>query len=204
MKLISYLGVIAFFFLLMYGIGYFIDREKPATLTHEAVDPDILLSNSKAYIEEHARERSLFHLDQAIQSIKEIEQDMDEESKKRVDESIRELEIVFNEIRDDNFEMKDLNNACIKALNALTYAEIKVSEHFIESDQLDKAKLAMKYGMLHVKNALMFSEGTKKEYEVTIYAEMDSSIENKHMSKKEIIALMERMLVELDSLDKEF
>lgn len=198
MKLLGYLSVVIIFFGTLYIIDHFQGHDKPAIITEDAVEPDLHLSNSKLYFQEHAHERSLQQLRSAIDAIREIEQEIDEESKNKVEKAVQELEVIYDEMSHGNFDMEKFNDASVKALNALTYAELKITEHFVESHDQAKAKLALKYGMLHVKNALMFSQGKKKEYEIHIYSEIDSLVENQALTDAEVIEKLEAMLQELD------
>ncbi len=182
-------------------LGHFHTSTSPSTLNEEAIKPDLLLSNSRQYYSEHSRSRSLHQLRQAIIAIKKIEQDMDEESKAKVDAAIAELEEIHKEMRHESFDLKHLNQASIRALNALTFAELKVTEHFVESHETDKAMLALKYGMMHIKNALMYAAGNKKDYELKIYEEMDSLLSDGQLNEKEIIQKLELIIEELDNLE---
>lgn len=177
-----------------------IDDSKPALLSAKAVRPDLLLDNSKYYLKEHAYDRSLSHLDDAIKSIREIEADLDDESKRILELSISELELVRREMEMDSLVTEDLNKAFLDALNALTIAELKISEVLIQHDHPKDAIVALKYGMYHVKHALKYSKGEKKEYEIHIYQELDSLLEDDTLSEKEMIEKLEKMIHELDVL----
>ncbi len=177
-----------------------LDDSKPALLTEQAVEPDILLDNSKFYMKEHAYDRSLEQLDQAIKSIREIELDLDEESKRILEYSISELELVRTEMEMDSLVTEDLNKAFSDALNALTIAELKISEILLQQDHPKDAIVAMKYGMYHVKHALKYSQGEKKEYEIHIYEEIDALLENDSLTDAEMIEKLEAMIHELDVL----
>lgn len=198
MKLFSYIGLLILGFIVLYIAGSVIHHLVPTTLTSEVVEPDILLSNTKRYFEDDAHERSMNHLIHAIEAIEKIEQEIDDDSKLKVDKAVVELKKIYAEMSHDTFNITKLNEASVKALNALTYAELKVSEHYAESHELNKARVALGYGMLHIKNALLFAEGYKKEYEVKLYAEIDSIVENKHLSDEELIEKLEHMITELD------
>ncbi len=67
----------------LFGVGTLIEHTQPAGLTDEALEPDILLSNSRTYFEEDAHGRSVMHLYNAIEAIKKIEQDLEPESKEK-------------------------------------------------------------------------------------------------------------------------
>ena len=171
-----------------------------ALLTEEAVKPDLLLDYTKLYLKEDAYDRSLSQLDYAIAAIRNIEADLDDESNRILEVSIKDLEKVKMEMEMDSLVTQDLNIAFSKALNALTLAELKISEVLIKSDHPRDAIVALKYGMYHVKNALKYSEGSKKEYEIHIYEEIDSLLDNRSLSQQEMIDRLEIMIAELDTL----
>lgn len=177
-----------------------LDKSKPALLTEQAVEPDLLLDNSKFYLKEHAYERSLDQLDGAIKAIREIELDLDAESRRILEFSISELELVRTEMEMDSLVTEDLNEAFSDALNALTIAELKVSEILLKQNHPKDALVALKYGMYHVKHALKYSQGEKKEYEIHIYQEIDELLEDNSLSEEEMIEKLEAMIHELDIL----
>jgi len=184
----------------LYGLTKWRESTEIALLTEEAVKPDLLLDYSKYYVKEHAYERSLKQLDQAIEAIRNIEADIDTESQRILEVSIVELEKVRMEMEMDSLVKEDMDRAFSKALNALTLAELKISEVLIQEDHPQDALIALKYGMYHVKNALQYSDGAKKEYEIHIYEELDSLLENRSLTEAEMIERLERMISELDTL----
>ena len=99
--------------------------------------------------------------------------------------------------------MEDLNDAFFKALNHLTVAELKVSETLLETENSTKAKIALKYAMYHLKNALEFSMGGKKEYEAHIYDEIDSLLELRHVDNDYMLKRLEEMIAEIDAITDE-
>ncbi len=169
-------------------------------LTADAIKPDLLLDNTKYYLKEHAYERSISQLDEAIAAMREIEADLDQDSKDVIETSISDLVKVRTEMVMDSLVQEDLNRAFTNALSALTLAELKVSEVLIKEHHSMDAIVAMKYGMLHLKNALKYAEGEKKEYEIHIYEELDSLLESRTLSEDEVIARLEQMIFELDML----
>ena len=201
MRAVYYLIVVFILVGSLWVYQYYREHYEISLLTEEAVKPDLLLDNSKYYMRDHAYDRSIQQLDYAIKSIRNIEEDLDGDSKRLLEISITDLEKVRYEMEHDSVVTKDLNVAFSKALNALTLAELKVSEALLlEKDDPHDAIVALKYGMYHIKNALRYSAGEKKEYEVHIYEEMDSLLENKSLTKKEFVDRLELMISELDSL----
>ena len=185
------------------GGFYAIEKFSPdeiIPLTGEAVDPDLLLSNSRTYYKEHAYGRSISNLDQAIVSIRNIEEDIDEQGKALLEEVIIDLEIVKKELEADSLSIEDLNISYSEALNALTEAELKVTRALFESNHDGQAIVALKYGMMHLKNTLNYTSGAKKEYEIHIYEEIDSLLKNKSMPHDQMIKKLDEIMIELDSL----
>ena len=184
----------------LYAFSKWREYSEVALLTNAAVKPDLLLRNSKKHLRDHAYDRSLIQLDQAIDAIRNIEADLDAESTRILEVSIKELEKVRMEIEIGSLVKEDMDEAFSKALNALTLAELKISEILIQQDHPRDALIALKYGMYHIKNALKYSQGDKKKYEIHIYEELDSLLENKHLTEEELISRLERMISELDTL----
>ncbi len=169
-----------------------------------STDPDFYLENSKTYlVREYDYDRSHEQLKKAIAAIRKIEKGLDQESKFILETSIKDLEKVSTEIEERHLIKGDLNGAYAKALDAMTYAEIKVSEHLLEEDHSRAAIIALKYGMLHLRNAAKFSKGDKKGFEKHIYEELDSLIENENMDHDEMKRRLDHMLEELDYLVEE-
>lgn len=201
MKILGYFTFLALVIGTMYAISVFTHNNTPSTLSRAAIEPDLLLSTSRTYFMEHAKSRSVTQLRRAIASIIDIEQDLDQDSRAKVNEAVKKLRGIVKDMSQNDFDVDQLNDASIRALNALSYAELKVMEHYVDSHELDKAQLALKYGMMHIKNAMVYSSGKKKEYEIHIYDEMDSLMENGELSNKEIIQKLESMIEDLDNLE---
>lgn len=199
-KNLAFLGLLL---LILYLSGFYFSHTKPVSIREEIVDPDMLLTNTKRYFQHDARDRSIYHLELAIEEIEKIEQEIEPADRMKIDTALMRLREVHDHISSPDFDIKELNDASMRALNALTFAELKVTEHFVDSHQLDKARVALSYGQLHVKNALVFSEGLKRDYEVDIYTEMDSLIESETFSDKEILHQLESMIDDLDKLGNE-
>lgn len=183
-----------------FGFKWYQKTHNPVVLTEDVIKPDILLDNTKQYAKEHSYDRSVQQMEAAIKAIRKIEPELDEDSREMLEQSIEDLLVVYQELKNDTLVMSDLNYAFSKALNALTIAELRVSEFLLESNNSSQAIVALKYGMYHLKNALRFTEGHKKEYEAHIYDEIDSILESRDMDQDEMINRLEFMIAELDSL----
>lgn len=200
MRILAYIGLTFFLFSVFYGIEYYIEETQPTVLTDQVIQPDIFLANTRLYYEEAAPQRSMTQLKLAIQALKELKREVDEESKKKINASILTLEEHYQKMEEGRFRLYAFNEAAIKALNALTYLELKATEKYVEQDDIESSKIALRYAMRHVKNALSFSRGQKKDYEVVIYSQMDSIVASNEFTNKEIILKLEAMIEDLDNL----
>lgn len=203
MKLFFYLLLIAALFVLLYLGGLVFDGHKPAIISDEVTNPDLYLSNTKSYYQEHAVDRSIMQLEKAIEAIEEIEQDIDDDSKRIIDTALGDIRRVKAKMQEGDIDVETLNKVSIEALNALTYAEIKVTEHFVESHEQEEARIALKYGLIHMKNALNFSKGKTREYEIQIYNDIDSLLDNEELKNEEIITRLEQMLRDIELQNKD-
>ena len=160
---------------------------------------DFHLDNSRAYlIRDYDYQRSHEQLDKAIEAMRELEKKLDDEGKEIIEKSISDLQIIAREIEEKALVKADMNVAYAEALNALTFAEIKISEHLLELDASQDAIIELKYGMLHLRNALKYAQDEElKNFEMHIYEELDSLIANKSLSHDEMKARLDQMLVEL-------
>jgi len=198
-KSLNYIIALIAVFGVMYGIQYLLP-DKPKPLSDDAINPDIHFRNSRAYVKDHAYDRSIMHLNDAIKAMREIEADLDKESQELLEEAIVDLVVIRKELEGDSLDIDDMNTVYSEALNALTEAEVKVTKALLENDQAKDAKLALKYGMLHLKNTLKYTQGEKKDYEIHIYEEIDSLLENEHLSHDEMMKKLDHIIYELDSL----
>lgn len=182
----------------IYGL---IDHSRHAvTVSDDAIRPDLLLENTRLYTREHAKERSLKQLYKAIQAMRNIEDDVDDQGKEAIEVAINDLIGIYEEIQSGQVVEADLRSAFTKAFNALTYAELKVSEVLINTDMKSDAIIALGYGKVHIKNALKFADKEKFEDELRIYTELDSMISSPDMTKEETIRHLNKVLAELDQL----
>ncbi|MEL6559028.1 MAG: hypothetical protein AAFQ94_12645 [Bacteroidota bacterium] len=175
---------------------------------YKSLDPlktDFYLDNSKVYLlREYDYDRSHAQLAKAIESMRELEKELDEQGKFIIETSIKDLDKISEEIENKELSKADLNAAYAKALDALTYAEIKISEHLLEENSSKDAIIALKYGMVHLRNALKYSDSEElKNFEMHIYEELDSLIANKSLSHDEMKKKLDHLLEELDYIVEE-
>jgi len=200
-KIFQYAGTLVFLISILFVVGLF-TQTNPGhpSLNDTSAEPDLYLSNVRHYAKEQLAERSLYHLEKAIESIKKIETDIDINSKQKVDEAIAHLEMIYEEIARDSLVSEDLNKAFEFALNALTLAELRISERYAESNNPVQAKVALKYAQMHLKSASQYSDLPNMNLERHIYYEIDSLILSEAMAPVLIAEKIDYFISEMDTL----
>ena len=200
-KVFQYVGTLIFLLSVLFVSGLFTQTNPDhPSLNDTSAEPDLYLSNVRHYAKEELAERSLYHLDKAIESIKKIETDIDVNSQQKVDEAIVHLEMIYEEIARDSLVSSDLNKAFEFALNALTLAELRISERYAESNRPDQAKVALKYAQMHLKSASQYSDLPNMDLERHIYYEIDSLILSESMASVLVAEKIDHLISEMDSL----
>lgn len=202
-KFLANIGALVF----VIGIFYFVrildfsyEADHP-TLNEHSVSPDIEFRNVRKYTRESDRGRSLYHLDQAMESIKYLESDVDLNTSEIVDEALIKLIFIYDEIKDDTLITEDMNHAFEFALTSLSLAELRVSERYAESNRLSLSRIALKYSKLHLKHALEYTGNDKARlFEKRVYQEIDSLLENYEEAPVLITKQIDHMIDEMDSL----
>ncbi|VXD13353.1 hypothetical protein [Marinoscillum sp. 108] len=200
-KIFQYAGTLVFLISILFVAGLFTQTNPDhPSLNETSAEPDLYLSNVRHYAKEQLAERSLHHLDKAIESIKKIETDIDVNSKQKVDEAIVHLEMIYEEIVRDSLVSEDLNKAFEFALNALTLAELRISERYAESNNPVQAMVALKYAQMHLKSASQYSDLPNMNLERHIYYEIDSLILSEAMAPVLIAEKIDYFISEMDTL----
>lgn len=184
---------------LLYAVFHFSEPDSP-TLNDQALSPDLHLQNMKKYAKEHEFERSKMHLEKAIAAMRVIESDVDIHSGEIIEKTVNELERIQPLLKENVYDTRPVNEAIVHALTALSYAELRVSESYAETNKLHMANIALDYGILHLKHALNFSGGYIHSREITIYHEMDSLFKLHDDNSMEVTLQIDHLVSELDSL----
>ena len=204
-KLLQYILLLLFFFSILYvyqmfQVGY---TSEHASLNNAAVEPDLFMTNARHYAkEDFLSDRTLKHIKKSIESIRKIEEDIDINSQGAVDDAVANLERLYYKVLGDSAYTEDLNTAFEYALNTLTLAELRVSEKYAESNNMEMAKIALNYAKMHLKSANLFSTYRDMDREHHIYAELDSILEDGSIPPVIIIEKIDHMITEIDSIVK--
>ena len=190
-----------------YGILYFWNREektmkKHPTIHSSAAKPDDFLLEAKDYEEMKRHDKSVYSIEQAIQSIWGLENDVDDESFERLEQTISKLEKVHRRILRDSIPSQELLTAFEYALGNLAHAELEVAEKYSKSNQTAEAKAALKYAQVHIKNALLLhqADDSTKSTELHLLKEMDSLFSLKSLSDPKNTEVLDHLIKEVDEL----
>lgn len=203
---IWYLLTVVGLALIIYVPSQFGYESDHPSLNVEADFPDAYFKNVKYYANENRYESSIYHLEKAINSIRRIETDMDDESIDLLERAILKLETVKHELLDDSLNQKGMYHSFEYALNTLALTELKVSEMYAETNQRDFARMAIKHAKLHMRNAMLFEnslwfdEVNHLEIEKHVFYELDSLVENNSISPVELTKKINSIIAEMDQL----
>ena len=202
-NIIIAIAVVVGFYLILYFWNQENNSEKQHPTIHSsAAKPDDFLMEAKDYEEMARHDRSAYSLEQAIQAIWKLEKDVDDESFDRLEHTIHKLEEVHKHILRDSIPSSEMLKAFEYALGNLAHAELEVAEKYSKSNQTSKAKTALKYAQVHVKNALLLhhSEDSTRQSGLHLLHEMDSLFGLESLSDPENTASLDQLIKEVDAL----
>lgn len=178
-------------------------QDDHTSLNDKNLEADMFLKNARLFAKENSYDRSLFHLQNAIGSLKNLELDVDEVSNEYVEKAIAQLQDIEQELKSDSLKSEDMNAAFSNTMSVISLAELRVSEKYADSNNHEMAMLALKYARLHLKNALDYPNLNNRKLEVHVYYELDSLINTPGVSPVEIDLKIDHMIEELDQLVSE-
>lgn len=194
------------FIVLVCSLTYFFTQsnlnyqDEHISLNDKNLNTDLYLSNTRHFIKEKALDRGLFHLEKAITSLQNFEEDIDITSGEQVDKAIEKLNHIKRAIHYDSLNIEDMNAAFSTTLKTLTLAELRVSENYAITNNLDYSLLALKYAKLHLRHALEYANMPERINELKIYAELDSLIKSKKIAPTEVMIRIDKMVKEMNIL----
>lgn len=198
-------GLLYLFFLsILMGMLFIFARidlgvmKKHPTMNELAMEPDHMMFNATHYIREHLQLTSTEYLDRAIKAMRLIENDGDSLSNSAIEKAIVDLEAVQTEIKDKRFDPDHMSHAFVKALNSLALAQLRISEAYELSGNLNNARFAMQYALHHLQNAIHFAKGDEREMETRLFAAIDGLIANDSITEAELISELDYVIAELD------
>ncbi|MEP0367129.1 MAG: hypothetical protein ABJN36_14785 [Cyclobacteriaceae bacterium] len=170
-----------------------------SSLNDENLETDLHLSNAQHFVKESANERGLYHVEEAIASLRNLENDIDMESGQNVESAIAKLEEFEEQLKANEVSPEKMSEVFASTLRILSLSELRISERYAESDQFGYAVVALKYARLHLKNALEYENLSDKKFDLHVYYELDSLINAPEASPIEVSMKIDHMIEELNS-----
>ncbi|MEO9475797.1 MAG: hypothetical protein ABJG41_09690 [Cyclobacteriaceae bacterium] len=198
---ILYLGFVIFIISLLYLFTRvdFTYEDTHSSLNDANLETDLHLSNAQHFVKESANERGLYHVEQAIASLRNLENDIDLESGQNVESAIVKLEEFEEQLKSNEVSPEKMSEVFATTLKILSLSELRISERYAESDQFGYAVVALKYARLHLKNALEYENLSDKKFDLHVYYELDSLINAPEASPIEVSMKIDHMIEELNS-----
>ena len=196
-----YLSVLVGIIVLFHIVGFIKAERSPVAISSHASIPNYALQNARLYLTDKLHSRSLLHLKEAVRSIAYLRDHADDASKKHLTTGLEALKSVERDMDAGFFYSNELNENSVIALNALMYFEIASAKQFIEEEKRPQAMKALAFAIEHLRNALDFAKGNKKEYEVQIFSDINDITSNYYAEKSELISKLDGILEELEDLD---
>lgn len=205
-KLIWYLGALVALIAILVlpsQLGY---NAKHPTLNYVAEEPDIHIRNVGRYLEDGEIPRSIHHLKKAIETIREIESDVDSDNCECLDEAVEKLELVYADMENGEVNLNYMYETFELTLNSLAHAELEVSEQYAQKNEQKRAKRALGFAQMHIRNSLLIQKNLYDEpsehsiIELRVMDEIDSLIENESISQVELTLKIGQIKDEVDLL----
>lgn len=143
-----------------------------------AIAPDKHLSSARTAINEHSYGKSVDEIEIAVGKIRTIELFADSLSKKHLEESIEDLLALESHIKQDVFDLKELNLVFAECVNSLAFTYLKIAQdnliHEKDLDALESMRVVIKH--LHTSMNFLNKETIEEETYIVdrIISVMDS------------------------------
>jgi len=178
--------ILLFVIVIFYSFLYFWHKEemkdKLYPVIHKtAVDPDDYLMEAKEYESMNQHSKSAQSIERAIHAIWRLEANLDDDSFNRLEQTIERLEIIHRKLVRDSVTSDELLTTFEYALGNLAHAELGVAEKYGETNQWKEAKTALRFALVHIKNALIVHHSEVRGDSLQLQLENSLSDEIKHL-----------------------
>jgi hypothetical protein len=121
-----------------------------------ATAPDDHLTTARKAVDDNAIETCLKEIDIAIKEMKDIEVFSDSTSRKLIDKSIEDLQVLESHIDNHEINIDELNLVFAKGINSLAYTYLKITEDELRHDHEKKAVHSLRIVIDHLYSAMSF------------------------------------------------
>lgn len=168
-------------------------------LTDIALEPDILMSTADRTLQDHKSFTAIDFLDDAINTMKLLEEDGDSISNQAIEIAIRDLEIVEDHILAEDINEDLMYEAFADAMNSLAFASLRISEQFIREGKEEEARVTILHAMDHLQNSIRYARGDQKADEIKIASHLQRLIDQ-HLEND--VSEIDLVMMEIDSVVK--
>jgi hypothetical protein len=186
--------------------SYYEDKaqEEHPSVNEIATVPDNMMRNATHYYRDYGqRLTSIKYIKKAIESMQLVEKDMDSTSNAHIETAIADLEKLVDEFEKKDIDENHMQHAFATALNSLAFAQLRVSEKYMEEGLEDDASAATKYALKHLNSAMYFSEAAELQAEEHIFDMISELKELDDISDEELREKIHLAVLELNEvLDK--
>ncbi|WP_370086154.1 hypothetical protein [Ekhidna sp.] len=196
-----YLSVLVGIIVLFHIVGFIKAERSPIAIGSHASIPRYALQNARIYLDDGNYYRSALYLSEAVRSMEYLRDNSSGTSLKHLTTGLEALQQVEDYMAEDYFYSDKLNESSVIALNALIYYEIESARTFIMEDKVTEGIKALEIAVEHLRSALGFSKGNKKEYEIAVFSDIHEVISNYSGDRSQMIAILDGILDELKDLE---
>lgn len=195
-----YLSVLVGIIVLFHIVGFIKAERSPIPIGSHASVPRYALLNARIYLDDKIHYRSALHLSEAVRSMAYLRDHSTGMSRKHMTTGLDALKQVEKQMEAGYFNSDSLNENSVVALNALIYYEIESAKAFIREDQVTEGIKALEIAVEHLRSALGFAQGNKKEYEIEVFSDIHEVISNYYGNRSEMIKTLDGILDEMKDL----
>jgi hypothetical protein len=195
--------VVIFGLILGVKYAYYDDlrQEGHPAVNEIAVKPDDMFRNANHYYRDyHQRLTSIQYINKAIETMEVIEKDMDSISNQLIEEAIADLKNLVTEFEKKEVNEYHMEHAFANALNSLAYAQLRVSEYYLEQGREQDAEAATKYAIKHLHSAMYFSEEAQFRAEQHIVELVEELQKEENLTEEEVRLRIHEAVGQLDEV----
>jgi hypothetical protein len=158
------LGLTVFFAALYFADQYNKLNTHP-TLNDSAEIPDNLLIEVVIANQRGEKNESIIKLERTIKSLWILEKDLDENGALLLENVIQKLETLHKLLITDAASAQYIRQVYKDVLGSLAAIQLRVAKNQLQTDKTSKARIALKYAYIHLKNAQIFQNSAAQSKE---------------------------------------
>ena len=187
------LGFAAYLASLFFADQYNKQNNHP-TLNEKAGLPDEYFIDAVIQHQRGERSQCISNLEKTIEALWTLEKDVNEEGAAMLEEAVFQLESLHKKLTVDTVPSPYLRTVYTRVLAMLASSEITVAKDQVKSDDRNKARVALKYACLHLRNALLFQNSPHDEDVNRIVREMERLMNSPKINSKDLLRELDQLI----------